>query len=210
MALVTDTTPVDLWFDPFCPFAWVTSRWLLEVEKVRPIEPRWRIMSLQVLNEDKDVSDEYRASSARGAKLIRVIATAADRFGEEYIGRLYTEFGTRLHNEGRGRDLDTLRVIAEESLEAVGLDKGLAAEAMESTEYDDAIRKSHNEGITLVGQEVGTPVIRVGSNAFFGPVVTTIPRGEDAGRLWDGVLLVTEFDDFFELKRSRTRRPSFD
>ena len=101
-------------------------------------------------------------------------------------------------------------MIAEESLEAVGLDKGLAAEAMDSTEYDDVIRKSHNEGITLVGQEVGTPVIRVGSNAFFGPVVTTIPRGEDAGRLWDGVLLVTEFDDFFELKRSRTRRPSFD
>nr|WP_308016153.1 disulfide bond formation protein DsbA [Nonomuraea aurantiaca] len=167
-------------------------------------------MSLQVLNEDKDVSDEYRASSARGTRLIRVIAAAADRFGEEYVGRLYTEFGTRLHNEGRGRDLDTLREIAEESLEAVGLDKGLAAEAMDSTDYDDVIRKSHDEGITLVGQEVGTPVIRVGANAFFGPVVTTIPRGEDAGRLWDGVLLVTEFDDFFELKRSRTRRPSFD
>ncbi|MEU4228943.1 disulfide bond formation protein DsbA [Nonomuraea sp. NPDC026600] len=167
-------------------------------------------MSLYVLNEDKDVSDDYRVSSAKGQQLIRVIAAAADRHGEEYIGRLYTEFGTRLHNDGRDRELGTLLAIAEESLEAVGLDKALAAEAMDSTEYDEAIRKSHNEGITLVGQEVGTPVIRVGANAFFGPVVTTIPRGEDAGRLWDGVLLVTEFDDFFELKRSRTRRPSFD
>jgi hypothetical protein len=182
---------------------------LLEVEKVRPIEARWRIMSLAILNEDKDVSDEYRARAAEGMKLVRVVAAAAAKHGNDYVGRLYTELGTRLHNEGRGREPEVLREIAGESLESVGLGKELL-DAMDSTEYDGAIRESHDEGITLVGQEVGTPVIRVGANAFFGPVITKILRGEDAGRLWDGVLLVTEFDDFFELKRSRVKRPQFD
>ncbi|MER6950012.1 DsbA family protein [Nonomuraea sp. NPDC000554] len=206
---MTEKTPVDLWFDPFCPFAWVTSRWLLEVEKVRPIEPRWHIMSLNVLNEGKDVSDEYREQIARAIEPVRVVAAAEAKYGAHVVGPLYTELGTRLHNEGRNKDLDRLRETVEDALEAAGLDKELA-DTMTSDEYDEAVRASHNEGIDLVGQEVGTPVIRVGSNAFFGPVITTIPRGEDAGRLWDGVLLVTGFEDFFELKRSRTRRPQFD
>ena len=196
---------MDLWFDAFCPFAWVTSRWLLEVEKVRPIEPRWRIMSLAVLNEDKDVSAEYRAGVATAMETVRVVAAAKAAHGDEVVGPLYTELGTRFHN----RSMPKTRETIEEALDAAGLDKGLA-DAMTSTEFDEAIRESHNEGIDLVGQEVGTPVIRVGTNAFFGPVITAIPRGEDAGRLWDGVLLVTEFDDFFELKRTRTRRPQFD
>nr|WP_308250655.1 disulfide bond formation protein DsbA [Nonomuraea rhizosphaerae] len=168
-------------------------------------------MSLEVLNENKDVSDDYRARATEGTKLIRVIAAAGAKHGEEYLGRLYTEVGTRIHNEGRGKDRtpEVLRAIAAESLQAVGLGEELL-DAMDSTEYDDAIRASHEEGITLVGQEVGTPIIRVGANAFFGPVITRILRGEDAGRLWDGVLLTTEFDDFFELKRTRTKRPQFD
>ncbi|MFG1705153.1 DsbA family protein [Nonomuraea sp. M3C6] len=206
---MTQKIPVDLWFDPACPFAWVTSRWLLEVEKVRPIEPRWRIMSLSVLNEDKDVPDEYRQGIAKAMKTVRVVAAAAAKHGDQAVGPLYTELGTRLHNEGLGKEPERQRETIEAALEAAGLDKSLA-DAMESEEYDEAIRASHNEGIDLVGQEVGTPVIRVGANAFFGPVITKIIRGEDAGKLWDGVLAVTAFDDFFELKRSRTKRPQFD
>ncbi|MGW2151505.1 mycothiol-dependent nitroreductase Rv2466c family protein [Nonomuraea bangladeshensis] len=206
---MAEKIPVDLWFDPSCPFAWVTSRWLLEVEKVRPIEPRFRFMSLHYLNEGKDVAAEYKERALKAHGSVRVVAAAAAKHGEEYIGRLYTELGTRLHNEGLGKDPEKLREINEAALEAVGLDPQLA-DAMESDEWDAGIRASHDEGITLVGQEVGTPIIRVGANAFFGPVITRIIRGEDAGRLWDGVVAVTEFDDFFELKRTRTRRPQFD
>ncbi|MEV0383052.1 disulfide bond formation protein DsbA [Nonomuraea sp. NPDC050643] len=166
-------------------------------------------MSLHILNEDKDVADDYKQRALKNLGSVRVVAAAAAKHGEEYVGRLYTELGTRLHNQGLGKEPERLREINEAALEAVGLDKGLA-DAMESDAYDAAIRASHDEGITLVGQEVGTPIIRVGANAFFGPVITKILRGEDAGRLWDGVLAVTAYDDFFELKRSRTRRPSFD
>ncbi|MEU6726765.1 disulfide bond formation protein DsbA [Nonomuraea wenchangensis] len=166
-------------------------------------------MSLHFLNEGKDVPAEYKERALKAHGSVRVVAAAAAKHGEEYIGRLYTELGTRLHNEGLGKDPGKLREINEAALEAVGLDPQLA-DAMESEEWDAGIRASHDEGITLVGQEVGTPIIRVGANAFFGPVITRIIRGEDAGRLWDGVVAVTEFDDFFELKRTRTRRPQFD
>lgn len=209
MAHMSEKTPVDLWFDPFCPYAWVTSRWLLEVEKVRPIEPRWHIMSLNVLNEGKDVPEEYREAIARAIGPVRVVAAAVAKYGEHVAGPLYTELGTRFHNQGALGRLDDLHETVRDALSAAGLDPELVA-AMDSTEYDEAVRRSHERGITLVGQEVGTPVIRVGENAFFGPVITSIPRGEEAGRLWDGVLLVTEFGEFFELKRSRTIEPSFD
>ncbi|MER6511826.1 disulfide bond formation protein DsbA [Nonomuraea sp. NPDC001636] len=206
---MTEKIPVDLWFDPFCPFAWATSRWLLEVEKVRAVEPRWHVMSLNVLNEGKDVPDSYREAIVRAIEPVRVVAAARAAHGDEVVGPLYTELGTRLHNERGMKDLSRLGELIEDSLEAIGLSRDLAA-AAHSTEWDDAVRASHQEGITLVGQDVGTPVIRVGANAFFGPVITSIPKGEDAGRLWDGVLLVTEFEDFFELKRTRTRQPTFD
>ncbi|MEO3891850.1 disulfide bond formation protein DsbA [Nonomuraea sp. B5E05] len=206
---MTEKIPVDLWFDPSCPFAWVTSRWLIEVAKVRPIEPRWRMMSLHVLNEDKDVSDDYRERAARAMGSVRVVAAAAAKHGEQAIGELYTALGTLLHNEGRSEEPERLRETVETALERAGLDKGLV-EAMHSEEWDPTIRASHDEGITLVGQEVGTPIIRLGANAFFGPVITRILRGEDAGKLWDGVLAVTAYEDFFELKRTRTKRPQFD
>ncbi|SDM11527.1 Predicted dithiol-disulfide isomerase, DsbA family [Nonomuraea maritima] len=206
---MTEKIPVDLWFDPACPFAWITSRWLLEVEKVRPIEPRWRQMSLYFLNKDKDVPADYLERAAKGMGSVRVIRAAADKHGEEYVGRLYTAIGTRLHNEGMSKEPERLREVIEGALTDVGLEADLA-DAMYSEAYDDAIRASHEEGIGLVGQEVGTPIIRVGANAFFGPVITKIIRGEDAGKLWDGVLAVTAFDDFFEIKRSRTKRPTFE
>ncbi|MBB6547544.1 disulfide bond formation protein DsbA [Nonomuraea rubra] len=205
---MTEKIPVDLWFDPSCPFAWVTSRWLLEVEKVRPIEPRWRMMSLYFLNEEKDVPADYLERAAKAMGSIRTVAAAAAKHGEQVVGPLYTGLGTRLHNQGI-KDPERLREVIEGALDDAGLERSLA-EAMHSEEYDAAIRASHDEGIGLVGQEVGTPIIRVGENAFFGPVITKILRGEDAGRLWDGVLMVTQYDDFFELKRTRTKRPQFD
>ncbi|MCG5216284.1 disulfide bond formation protein DsbA [Streptosporangium sp. KLBMP 9127] len=210
---MTERIPVDLWFDPFCPWAWMTSRWLLEVERVRPIEPRWHIMSLSVLNEDKDISSDYRAMLKDAMGPVRVLAAAAEKYGEGVLGRLYTELGTRFHNDGRLADRSTLRETIAEALRAADLDVGLV-DAIDSGDFDEQVRRSHTEGITLVGQEVGTPVIAVegaaGRIAFFGPVVTPVPRGEAAGRLWDGVLLVAGTDGFFELKRSRTRSPIFD
>lgn len=211
-------TPVDFWFDPLCPWAWMTSRWVLEVEKVRDIEVRWHIMSLAVLNEDKDVPQTYRDFLKYAMGPVRVIQAAADKYGEGVIGDLYTQFGIRIHNQRRFTPFDqpddfdpaaALREIAGEALEAAGLDRDLVA-AIDSTDFDDAIRRSHSNGIDLVGQEVGTPVIAVDGVAFFGPVVSPAPKGEDAGKLWDGVLLVAGTDGFFELKRSRTRAPIFD
>ncbi|GLW10839.1 DSBA oxidoreductase [Microtetraspora sp. NBRC 13810] len=210
---MTERTPVDLWFDPLCPWAWMTSRWLLEVQTVREIEPRFRIMSLAVLNEDKDISEDYRKMLGGAMGPVRVVAAAAAKYGDQILGSLYTEIGTRWHNEGRGKDRDGWRDIVSEALGALDLDPALI-DAYDSQEYDEAVRSSHNEGIGLVGQEVGTPVIALdgpeGKIAFFGPVVSPAPRGEAAGKLWDGVLLVAGTDGFFELKRSRTRGPIFE
>jgi len=197
---------VDLWFDPLCPWAWITSRWLLEVEKVRPVRPRWHVMSLAVLNEGKDVPEEYRKMLATEAWWgVRVAVAVEQRSGNEELGRFYTALGTRLHNRREPRSLETIAA----ALADVGQPADLI-EAAESTDYDEALRKSHHDGMDRVGQEVGTPVIAVEDVAFFGPVVSPAPRGEAAGRLWDGVLLVAGTDGFFELKRSRTRDPIFD
>ncbi|HEY8478785.1 MAG TPA: disulfide bond formation protein DsbA [Spirillospora sp.] len=198
-------TPVDFWFDPLCPWAWITSRWILEVEKLRPIKVRWHVMSLSVLNEGKDVPEEYRQLLKEGWGPVRVCIAAEQKYGPEILGPLYTELGTRAHNQKR----KYTRQVIEEALTAAGLDPALA-DAAESTAYDEALRASHKDGIDRVGQEVGTPVIDVAGNAFFGPVVSPIPRGEAAAKLWDGVLAVAGTDGFFELKRSRTRDPIFD
>ncbi|MFC9970151.1 DsbA family protein [Spirillospora sp. NPDC127200] len=198
-------TPVDFWFDPLCPWAWITSRWILEVEKLRPIEVRWHVMSLSVLNEDKDVPEEYRRMIADGWGAVRVCIAAEQKYGPEVLGRLYTELGTRRHHEKKPFE----RATFEEALTAAGLDPALAA-AADSTDHDQALRASHNDGIERVGQEVGTPVIEVAGSAFFGPVVSPVPRGEAAAKLWDGVRAVAETDGFFELKRTRTRDPIFD
>ncbi|GAA3825244.1 DsbA family protein [Sphaerisporangium flaviroseum] len=215
---MTERTPVDFWFDPFCPWAWMTSRWLLEVQAIRPVEPRWHIMSLAVLNEDKDIAAEYREMLKNAIGPVRVLQAAAEKYGEDILGGLYTEMGVRIHNQGRLKPGDSeqefdqaaaIREVIADALEAAGLDRALVA-AADSTEFDEAVRRSHNKGIELVGQEVGTPVIAVEGVAFFGPVVSPTPKGEDAGKLWDGVLLVAGTDGFFELKRSRTRDPIFD
>jgi protein-disulfide isomerase-like protein with CxxC motif len=201
-----EPTQVDFWFDPLCPWAWITSRWLLEVEKVRPVAARWHVMSLAVLNEKKDdLSDRYKELMKQAWGPVRVCVAAEQKFGSDVVLPLYTAIGTRFHNEKQDRN----RATIEAALAEVGLPTDLA-EAMDSTEYDDVVRASHADGIERVGYEVGTPVISVNGTSIFGPVVTPIPRGEAAARLWDGVLLVTGTDGFFELKRSRTRDPIFD
>lgn len=208
-----EPTPVDFWFDPICPWAWLTSRWMLEVEKVRSVHVRWHVMSLAVLNEPKldELPDEYRemlATTAWGP--VRVAIAAEQKFGSEVLAPLYTAFGTRFHLQGMPRDRDTV-VLA---LEDAGLPADLA-DFMGSAEYDEELRRSHREGIELVGQEVGTPVIATPGPdgervAFFGPVVTPAPKGEAAAKLWDGTLLVASTPGFYEIKRTRTERPIFD
>jgi protein-disulfide isomerase-like protein with CxxC motif len=200
-----DVKVAEFWFDPVCPWAWMASRWLLEVEQVRPVKAHWHVMSLSYLNQDKDVPDEYRELLEKAWGPVRVCIAAAEQHGDEVLARLYTALGRRFHDEGREKD----RATVEEALEDAGLPVSLA-DAMDSTEYDDALRKSHHAGMDQVGMEVGTPVISVEGVAFFGPVVTPIPRGEAAGRLWDGVVLVAGTDGFYELKRTRDRDPIFD
>jgi 2-hydroxychromene-2-carboxylate isomerase len=201
-----EPTQVDFWFDPLCPWAWITSRWLLEVEKLRPVAARWHVMSLAVLNEAKDdISDRYRELLKQAWGPVRVCIAAEQKFGPEVLSPLYTALGTRFHNEKLDRD----RATIEAALAEAGLPAELA-DAMDSEEYDEALRVSHADGMDRVGYEVGTPVISVDGISFFGPVVTPIPRGEDAARLWDGVLMVAGTDGFFEIKRSRTRDPIFD
>ena len=199
-------TPVDFWFDPICPWAWIASRWLLEVAKLRPVHPRWHVMSLSVLNEDKpDLPEQYKELLEKGWGPVRVAIAAEQKAGPEILGPLYTALGTRFHQDEAPND----RATIEAALAEVGLPADLAG-AMDSTEFDEALRASHADGMDRVGYEVGTPVISVHGTSFFGPVLSPIPRGQDAARLWDGVLLVAETDGFFELKRSRTRDPIFD
>ena len=205
-----EPTPVDFWFDPICPWAWMSSRWLLQVAEVRDIAPRFHVMSLSVLNEGRDVSPSYRAKMDKAWGPVRVIIAAEQAHGADVVLPLYTAFGNRIHLEGQkhGRDL------YEAALTEVGLPISLA-DAADSDEYDEVLRKSHHEGMDPVGVDVGTPAIHVpgvdGERiAFFGPVVSPTPKGEAAGRLWDGVLLVAGTDGFYELKRTRDRDPIFD
>ncbi|MFE2448753.1 mycothiol-dependent nitroreductase Rv2466c family protein [Streptomyces melanosporofaciens] len=208
----TAKTPADFWFDPLCPWAWMTSRWMLEVEKVRPVEVRWHVMSLAVLNEPKldELPEEYRELLKTAWGPVRVCIAAEQKHGSEVLGRLYTALGTRFHNQGLEKNRET--IVA--ALEEAGLPADLADYA-DSDAYDTELRASHKEGIELVGQDVGTPVIAVpGSDgeqvAFFGPVVTPAPKGEDAAKLWDGTLMVASIPGFYEIKRTRTVGPLFD
>ncbi len=202
----TPRDTADFWFDPLCPWAWITSRWMVEVEKVRPVDVSWHIMSLALLNSGRDeLSEEYKERMKQAWGPVRVCMAAAQNHGDAVLGPLYTAIGTRFHNEKQPRDQATIAA----ALNEVGLPAALA-EAATATQYDDALKASHDKGMDQVGLDVGTPVIAVNGNAIFGPVVTPIPRGEAAGRLWDGVVLVMGTEGFFELKRSRTRKPIFD
>nr|WP_269770473.1 DsbA family protein [Brevibacterium yomogidense] len=197
---------MDFWFDPICPWAWMTSRWALEVEKVRDVEVVFHQMSLSVLNEgNEDLPDDYRESMAEAIKPARVITAARVEHGESVLRDLYTAIGTRIHP---GEEKDWMKAVAE-ALDEVGLPASLL-EAADSDAYDAQLRESHHEGISKVGEDVGTPVVAVGDVAFFGPVISPAPKGEDAGRLYDGVYAAASIPGFYELKRTRTTGPIFD
>ena len=200
-----DRARAEMWFDPACPWAWLTSRWLMEVEKVRDVDLTWSVMSLSVLNEKADQSQEYRDLMDQAWGPVRVIIAASQAHGAKVVKPLYDAMGSRIHL-GRMKDYEQ---VVDESVEEVGLPASLGKAARQK-KYDAALRRSHRRGISLVGTDVGTPVISVGEVAFFGPVVTPAPTGEAAGRLWDGTLLVAGTPGFYEIKRTRTQGPVFD
>ena len=194
----------DFWFDPLCPFAWITSRWIGEVEGVRDIETVWHVMSLAVLNEGRDLEPAYRESMDNAWGMVRVIIAAQQQHGDATVKALYNAMGSLIHESGeQDRDLVITKALAD-----CGLPATLAA-AASTDAFDDQLRASHQEGISLVGQDVGTPVVAFNGTAFFGPVLTRIPRGEEAGKLWDATTAIAAYPHFFELKRSRTERPEF-
>ncbi len=193
-------TRADFWFDPLCPFAWISSRWMLEVEQVRDVDVAWHVMSLAYLNEIKeDISEEYRQKLQPGWGPVRVAIAAEQRFGPDVLLPLYTAFGTRIHHDGRALDHD----LGREAIEEAGLPADLIA-AWDEDSLDEAVKASHHAGMDQVGDDVGTPTIAVEGAAFFGPVLSKIPRGQEAGQLWDGALLMARVPYFYELKRTRS------
>ncbi|HEX6248546.1 MAG TPA: DsbA family protein [Nocardioidaceae bacterium] len=200
---------VDFWFDPVCPYSWTASRWLREVEQRRSLRVRHHVMSLYLLNEHRtDVSAAYRRVVETSRGPARVAAAAATRFGEDVLGGLYTAFGELVFDHWRRPSAAEYHEAIRAALPRAGLPGDLEG-AMESDEYDGALRRSHDTGIALVGGEVGTPVTHIDGVAFYGPVLNAIPRGDDAVRVFDGARLLAGYPQFFELKRTRVRPPVF-
>ena len=208
---------VTFYFDVSCPFCWITSRWIKEVEKVRDIEVEWKPMSLSVLNEGREeLPEEYKFMMECNWTPARLFNAVFDQNGQEAVDKLYTALGTKIHDEDRidrharvDEPAHAFDELITEALAEVGLPEERLAQAL-TTDFDELMRDNHAEAMKEVGDEVGTPVVKLGDTAFFGPVLTRIPRGEEAGKIFDGSILLAGYPHFFELKRSRTERPQFD
>ena len=200
-----ETTTVDFWFDPLCPWAWLTSRWILDVETVRPVKTTFHVMSLSVLNSGRDLGESYQRTMDQGWGPVRVALAVGEQYGQEQLAAFYTAIGTRIHERQQGLGRDTILG----ALADVGLPPELGDRA-DTGDHDDALRASHQAGMAEVGDDVGTPVIKVNGAAIFGPVVSPRPRGEEAGRIFDAVVALIGYEGFFELKRTRNVSPVFD
>lgn len=202
--MASQTPSVDFWFDPVCPWAWMTSRWLENVAEQRGFQPTWHVMSLAILNEGRDLPEEYVERMKHAKRLVRFVNGVIQTQGEQWSKPLYDALGTRIH-PGNRHDYDDIMV---EALDELGLDASMAQLA-ESDEFDESLHASHKSGIELVGEDVGTPIIAVDGVAFFGPVISPAPTGQAALDLWDGVVAVAAYPGFFEIKRTRTVGPQF-
>lgn len=198
------TTPITLYVDPLCPWAYMTAHWMLEVEAVRDVTTDFRVMSLAVLNENRELSAEYVDFMKVAWKPVRLLIAAEETVGHHVVRDLYFAIADRYH-KGEQKDLDQVLPAA---IEQLHLPASLL-EHLDDDHFDEALRASHLAGMSPVGFEVGTPVIHVGDTALFGPVVTPTPKGEAAGKLFDGVVAVATTPGFYELKRTRTKGPDF-
>lgn len=202
---VQESSTVDLWFDPSSPWAWIASRWMLEVETVRPVKTFFHVTSLAVQHESKDIPEEDRRVLDGSWPAARVALAVGRHYGQEQLAAFYTALGTRIHVREEGENRDTVAA----ALADVGLPPELI-ELGDIGDNDDALRASTWAGMNLVGLDVGTPVLQINGRAFFGPVFSPRPRGEEAGRVFDGVLALASYPGFFELRRTRDVGPIYD
>jgi hypothetical protein len=200
------TTKVEMWFDTLCPWAWMTSRWLVEVAKVRDISIQWNVMSLFFLNESRShISADYLDNAKKALGPLRIIVAAERLYGNQVAGELYTAFGEEIH-------LNKMKFSPELNSKVLGkfsFPVDLLPFA-DDVSLDELILKSHKAGIDRVGEDVGTPIVSIEGISFFGPVISPAPKGEDAGKLFDGAFAVASYPGFFEMKRTRTVGPIFD
>ncbi|NJC73531.1 DsbA family protein [Planosporangium thailandense] len=195
---------VTAFVDPSCPFAWITSRWLMEVARLRPITLRFEVMSLAVINEHRELEPWYREFNDRAWGPARVCAAAVARHGHEALTTLYPALGRRIHDEG-DKDFDSVIPAA---LAEAGL-PGDLSQVAHTTDADDHMRASTARARQLVGEDLGVPTVVVDDVAFFGPVLSRIPRGDEALRVFEGARLLAGCRAFTELKRARTDDLSF-
>jgi hypothetical protein len=209
---------LHFYFDPVCPFAWLTSKWVRTVAAQRNYNVDWRFISLRILNAHIDYASHfppnYEDGHTAGLRLLRVAARVRAAQGREAVGPLYEAIGTRIFDTSR--DVDPLAASDQGSrrtLEPLLRDAGLPsdlAEALDDKTLDDEIRAETEEALTLTGRDVGTPILHFqppGGTAFFGPVISRLPSPDDAGALWDHVIALTSFPGFAEIKRSLRERP---